>query len=68
LAQCRIINDTQIDPEHPERPFSKRQLVEYPRVGSALRISCIVLPLGGSIQLRLKSGENTLPNDQALAG
>jgi xanthine dehydrogenase YagR molybdenum-binding subunit len=26
-VQFRIINDTQVDPEHPERPYSLRQLV-----------------------------------------
>ena len=33
-VEFRIINDTQVDPEHPERPFSKRQLVECLRVGA----------------------------------
>ncbi|MBL6458332.1 xanthine dehydrogenase family protein molybdopterin-binding subunit [Belnapia sp. T6] len=27
-VRFRILNDTQVDPEHPERPFSHRQLVE----------------------------------------
>jgi xanthine dehydrogenase YagR molybdenum-binding subunit len=31
----RILNDTQVDPEHPERPFSQRQLVECLRTGAA---------------------------------
>ena len=30
----RIANDTQVDPEKPERPFSQRQLVECLRVGA----------------------------------
>ncbi|WP_037071938.1 aldehyde oxidoreductase molybdenum-binding subunit PaoC [Rhizobium sp. CF142] len=30
----RIVNDTQVDPEHPERPFSTRQLVECLRTGA----------------------------------
>lgn len=30
----RILNDTQVDPEHPERPFSQRQLVECLRTGA----------------------------------
>ncbi|MDQ2877842.1 MAG: xanthine dehydrogenase family protein molybdopterin-binding subunit [Pseudomonadota bacterium] len=30
----RTINDTQVDPEHPERPFSQRQLVECLRRGA----------------------------------
>lgn len=30
----RSINDTQVDPEHPERPFSQRQLIECMQVGS----------------------------------
>jgi xanthine dehydrogenase YagR molybdenum-binding subunit len=32
----RIINDTQVDPEHPERAFSRRQLAECLRTGAAL--------------------------------
>jgi len=31
----RIANDTQVDPERPERPFSKRQLTECLRLGAA---------------------------------
>jgi xanthine dehydrogenase YagR molybdenum-binding subunit len=31
----RQINDTQVDPEKPERPFSQRQLVECFRIGAA---------------------------------
>jgi xanthine dehydrogenase YagR molybdenum-binding subunit len=31
----RIINDTQVDPENPRRPFSRRQLVECLRLGAA---------------------------------
>jgi xanthine dehydrogenase YagR molybdenum-binding subunit len=30
----RILNDTQVDPENPERPFSTRQLVECLRTGA----------------------------------
>ncbi|MCL1634918.1 xanthine dehydrogenase family protein molybdopterin-binding subunit [Luteimonas sp. SX5] len=30
----RILNDTQVDPEKPERPFSKRNLVECLRTGA----------------------------------
>jgi xanthine dehydrogenase YagR molybdenum-binding subunit len=33
--QCRILNDTQVDPENPSRPFSQRQLVECFRIGVA---------------------------------
>ena len=33
-AEFRIRNDTQVDPEIPKRPFSKRQLVECMRVGA----------------------------------
>ncbi|MBB5696185.1 aldehyde oxidoreductase molybdenum-binding subunit PaoC [Muricoccus pecuniae] len=32
-VEFRIINDTQVDPEHPERHFSQRQLVECLRRG-----------------------------------
>ena len=32
--EFRILNDTQVDPERPERPFSKRQLVECARLGA----------------------------------
>jgi xanthine dehydrogenase YagR molybdenum-binding subunit len=32
--EFRILNDTQVDPEHPGRPFSKRQLVECLRTGA----------------------------------
>ena len=32
--EFRILNDTQVDPERPERPFSKRQLVECVRLGA----------------------------------
>ncbi len=32
--EFRIRNDTQVDPEHPERPFSQRQLVECLRTGA----------------------------------
>ncbi len=31
----RILNDTQVDPEKPDRPFSQRQLVECLRMGAA---------------------------------
>jgi len=30
----RILNDTQVDPEKPERPFSQRQLIECLRTGA----------------------------------
>ncbi|WP_423200514.1 Xanthine dehydrogenase, molybdenum binding subunit apoprotein [Cupriavidus sp. H19C3] len=30
----RILNDTQVDPEHPSRPFSQRRLVECLRLGA----------------------------------
>ncbi len=30
----RILNDTQVDPEHPDKPFSQRQLVECLRMGA----------------------------------
>ncbi|MGU3496253.1 aldehyde oxidoreductase molybdenum-binding subunit PaoC [Xanthobacteraceae bacterium A53D] len=30
----RVRNDTQVDPEHPERPFSQRRLVECLRLGA----------------------------------
>lgn len=33
-VQFRIINDTQVDPTNPARPFSKRQLVECLRTGA----------------------------------
>ena len=33
-VEFRIRNDTQVDPEKPERPFSKRQLVECLRMGA----------------------------------
>jgi len=33
-VEFRIGNDTQVDPEHPERPFSQRQLVECLRLGA----------------------------------
>jgi xanthine dehydrogenase YagR molybdenum-binding subunit len=32
--EFRVINDTQVDPEHPERPFSQRQLVQCLRQGA----------------------------------
>lgn len=32
--EFRKRNDTQVDPEHPERPYSQRQLVECMRVGA----------------------------------
>jgi xanthine dehydrogenase YagR molybdenum-binding subunit len=32
--EFRIINDTQVDPEKPERPFSSRKLVECLRTGA----------------------------------
>ena len=32
-VEFRIRNDTQLDPEHPERPFSQRQLVECLSLG-----------------------------------
>ncbi|EOW6672075.1 aldehyde oxidoreductase molybdenum-binding subunit PaoC [Cronobacter dublinensis] len=34
-VEFRIINDTQVDPAHPERFFSRRQLVECLRTGAA---------------------------------
>jgi xanthine dehydrogenase YagR molybdenum-binding subunit len=33
-VEFRSRNDTQVDPEHPNRPFSQRQLVECMRVGA----------------------------------
>ena len=33
-VQFRIINDTQVDPQKPERPFSQRQLIECLRIGA----------------------------------
>jgi xanthine dehydrogenase YagR molybdenum-binding subunit len=32
--EFRILNDTQVDPEHPERPFSQRQLTQCMRTGA----------------------------------
>ncbi|NKF24774.1 aldehyde oxidoreductase molybdenum-binding subunit PaoC [Solimonas marina] len=32
--EFRIVNDTQIDPEHPQRPFSQRELVRCLRNGA----------------------------------
>jgi xanthine dehydrogenase YagR molybdenum-binding subunit len=32
--ELRVLNDTQVDPEHPERRFSQRQLVECLRTGA----------------------------------
>jgi xanthine dehydrogenase YagR molybdenum-binding subunit len=32
--EFRIVNDTQVDPEHPERRFSQRQLVQCLRLGA----------------------------------
>jgi len=32
--QFRVLNDTQVDPEKPERPFSQRRLAECLRVGA----------------------------------
>ena len=29
-VEFRIVNDTQVDPEKPERKFSQRQLIELP--------------------------------------
>ncbi|EJE53717.1 aerobic-type carbon monoxide dehydrogenase, large subunit CoxL/CutL-like protein, partial [Acidovorax sp. CF316] len=34
-VELRVINDTQVDPEKPERPFSQRQLIECLRTGAA---------------------------------
>ena len=33
-VQFRILNDTQVDPEKPERPFSDRRLIECLRTGA----------------------------------
>jgi xanthine dehydrogenase YagR molybdenum-binding subunit len=33
-VQFRILNDTQVDPENPERPFSQRRLIECLRIGA----------------------------------
>lgn len=33
-VEFRILNDTQVDPEHPERPFSQRRLIECLRTGA----------------------------------
>jgi xanthine dehydrogenase YagR molybdenum-binding subunit len=33
-VEFRILNDTQVDPENPSRPFSKRQFVQCLRVGA----------------------------------
>jgi xanthine dehydrogenase YagR molybdenum-binding subunit len=33
-VELRILNDTQVDPEKPERPFSQRRLIECLRTGA----------------------------------
>ena len=33
-VEFRVRNDTQVDPEHPERPFSQRRLIECLRTGA----------------------------------
>src|SRR4028118_964264 len=33
-VEFRIVNDTQVDPEHPERRFSQRQLIQCLRTGA----------------------------------
>ena len=33
-VEFRIVNDTQVDPEKPERPYSQRQLVQCLRMGA----------------------------------
>jgi xanthine dehydrogenase YagR molybdenum-binding subunit len=33
-VEFRILNDTQVDPENPDRPFSQRRLVECLRMGA----------------------------------
>ncbi len=33
-VEFRVINDTQVDPEKPERPFSKRQFIQCLRTGA----------------------------------
>ncbi|PLR33279.1 xanthine dehydrogenase [Chimaeribacter californicus] len=33
-VEFRILNDTQVDPAHPDRPFSQRQLIECLRTGA----------------------------------
>ncbi len=33
-VEFRIVNDTQVDPENPDRPFSQRHLVECLRLGA----------------------------------
>ena len=33
-VEFRKLNDTQVDPEHPDRPYSQRQLIECMRVGA----------------------------------
>jgi xanthine dehydrogenase YagR molybdenum-binding subunit len=33
-VEFRILNDTQVDPENPNRPFSQRQLVQCLRIGA----------------------------------
>lgn len=32
--ELRVLNDTQVDPEHPGRPFSQRRLIECMRTGA----------------------------------
>jgi xanthine dehydrogenase YagR molybdenum-binding subunit len=32
--EFRILNDTQVDPENPDRPFSQRKLIECLRIGA----------------------------------
>ena len=33
-VQFRTINDTQVDPEKPERPFTQRQLIQCMQTGA----------------------------------
>ena len=34
-VEFRVINDTQVDPENPQRPFSQRQLIQCLRTGAS---------------------------------
>ena len=37
-VEFRVLNDTQVDPEKPDRPFSRRQLVKCLRREQTIRL------------------------------
>jgi xanthine dehydrogenase YagR molybdenum-binding subunit len=55
-VEFRVLNDTQVDPEKPERPFSQRQLIECLRMGASASAGASATPAGAGARRPLARG------------